>query len=116
MHVPDWKTALAEAFDQATDYLAGLPDRPVGRRRPPRNCKEFGGPLPEHAAIRGWWSSSPPRPSEACCRGGSERFFGFVFGGAIPAALARTKLTVAWGQNAVRRGAGRRRRGRRWPR
>ena len=31
---------------------------------------------------------------------GSGRFFGFVFGGAIPAALAADWLTVAWDQNA----------------
>ena len=65
MHVPDWKGPLAEAFDQATDYLAGLPDRPVGPEATAEELhKEFGGPLPEQPhdprlVVR----SSPPRPS-----------------------------------------------------
>ena len=102
MHVPDWKGPLAEAFEQATDYLAGLPDRPVGPEATAEELhKEFGGPLPEQphdprlvvrelaaAAERGLLPS------------GSGRFFGFVFGGAMPAALAADWLTVAWDQNA----------------
>ncbi len=102
MQVPDWKGPLSEAYDAATEYLAGLPERAVGPDVTAEELhKALGGPLPEQ--------SQDPRLvirelAAAADRGllpsGSGRFFGFVFGGATPAALAADWLTVAWDQNA----------------
>jgi hypothetical protein len=48
MNEPDWKGALAEAFDHALAYFEGLPGRPI---IPPATLPELraalGGPLPE---------------------------------------------------------------------
>src|SRR6476660_5761796 len=86
----------------ATDYLASLATRPVAR---PVDLAALriamgGGPLPEHptdpltvvedlaaAADRGLVASA----------GG--RYFGFVVGGGLPAALGADWLTSAWDQN-----------------
>ena len=102
MLVPDWRAPLTEAFDRATRYLSGLPERPVGPRATLHDLRAvLGGPLPER----------PEDPStvvrdladaveDGLLPTGSGRFFGFVFGGALPAAMAADWLTVAWDQNA----------------
>jgi glutamate/tyrosine decarboxylase-like PLP-dependent enzyme len=102
MHAPDWTGALTEAYERASRYLAGLPERPVGPRAPAAELRDaLGGPLPDRP--------SDPRDvvaelAEAAERGllpsGSGRFFGFVFGGATPAALGADWLTTVWDQNA----------------
>jgi glutamate/tyrosine decarboxylase-like PLP-dependent enzyme len=98
----DWKGPLGEAFERATTYLDGLPERPVGPRATAAELHHaLGGPLPQH----------PTDPQEVIAHlakgvedgllpSGSGRFFGFVFGGATPAALAADWLTTAWDQNA----------------
>ncbi len=94
--------ALERAAEIARVYLAGLPDRTVAptvsvdelRRR-------FGGPLPDAGA-------DPVTVVEALAanaEGGlvasaGPRYFGFVIGGSVPAALAADWLTSAWDQNA----------------
>jgi glutamate/tyrosine decarboxylase-like PLP-dependent enzyme len=102
MRVPDWNGPLSEAFDRASAYLAGLPERPVGPRATAAELREaLGGPLPD--------KPSDPRDvvaalAEAAEGGllpsGSGRFYGFVFGGATPAALGADWLTTVWDQNA----------------
>jgi hypothetical protein len=48
MQEPDWAAVLAEACRQASAYLAGLPDRPVGPRAGAAELrKALGGSLPE---------------------------------------------------------------------
>jgi glutamate/tyrosine decarboxylase-like PLP-dependent enzyme len=102
MEAPDWRRPLGEAFDHALAYLEGLPARPVSSRASLAEIREaLGGPPPERpldprevvaelatAAERGVVASS------------SGRFFGFVIGGATPAALAADWLTSVWDQNA----------------
>jgi glutamate/tyrosine decarboxylase-like PLP-dependent enzyme len=102
MQEPDWKGPLGEAFGSAVQYLEGLPARPVGSSASVEELRvALGGPLPE--------ASSEPRELIAALAAAAEpglvatpsgRFFGFVIGGAAPAALAADWLTAAWDQNA----------------
>lgn len=96
------RTLLGRTARLAAEYLDSLPTRAVG---PPIAVDAlratFGGPLPEQAsdpeavierlaaiAEPGLMASSGPR------------FFGFVVGGTLPAAMAADWLTSAWDQNA----------------
>jgi glutamate/tyrosine decarboxylase-like PLP-dependent enzyme len=95
--------AMRRAFELGLDYLAGLDARHVGARADASSIAErLGGPLPEQgtdpievveglaaAADQGLVASLGPR------------YFGFVIGGALPAAQAADVLTTAWGQNAA---------------
>jgi glutamate/tyrosine decarboxylase-like PLP-dependent enzyme len=102
MLVPDWTGPLTVAFDRATGYLSGLPERPVGPRATLQDLRAaLGGPLPEHPVDAATVVSELADAVEGgLLPTGSGRFFGFVFGGALPAALAADWLTVAWDQNA----------------
>jgi glutamate/tyrosine decarboxylase-like PLP-dependent enzyme len=93
---------LGRTAKLAAGYLETLPDRPVGLPVPVEEMRAaLGGDLPETgeepiavverlaaAAERGIMASSGPR------------FFGFVVGGTLPAALAADWLATAWDQNA----------------
>ena len=94
---------LERTLELAAQYLSSLPERPVG---PPPDVEAlraaFGAELPERgdealavveqlaaAAEQGLVASPGPR------------YFGFVMGGSLPAALAADWLAAAWDQNAV---------------
>jgi glutamate/tyrosine decarboxylase-like PLP-dependent enzyme len=103
---PDWPGLLARAADHAAGYLDGLPSRRVVPAPPPGAFDALGGPLPEDgedpvAVLDRLAGAAGPGLTAT----GSGRFFGFVIGGALPAAVAADVLTVAWDQNAGLRAA-----------
>jgi glutamate/tyrosine decarboxylase-like PLP-dependent enzyme len=100
--VSDARELLSRTAEIAADYLESLGDRPVFPRTSPEELREaLGGPLPESPV-------DPEKVLNELAEGaepgvvamGSGRYFGFVIGGALPAALAADWLTSAWDQNA----------------
>jgi glutamate/tyrosine decarboxylase-like PLP-dependent enzyme len=100
--VTDTRDLLRQTADLAADYLDTLGERPVFPDVTPEQLrKALGGPLPDD-----------PLPAEqvvdelvaaaepGVVAMGSGRYFGFVIGGGLPAALAADWLTSAWDQNA----------------
>ena len=94
---------LRAAADHAIDWLAEIDQRPVAASRTPQELRHrLDSPLPE----------SPSDPVSVIddlvanveggllgCAGG--RFYGWVIGGAHPAALAADWLVSTWDQNAA---------------
>lgn len=97
----DYTKPLDRATAHALAWLESVGDRPV---RPRATADElvsvFGGPLPQG-------STAPDRVIDMLARGAepglmampSGRFFGWVIGGTLPAALAADWLVSAWDQN-----------------
>jgi len=93
---------LERTAEIAADYVESLDDRPVFPDVTPEELREaLGGPLPEEPLDA---REVVEQLAEAAGRGviatGSGRYFGFVIGGALPAALAADWLTSTWDQNA----------------
>jgi glutamate/tyrosine decarboxylase-like PLP-dependent enzyme len=97
------KKLLADAADRAARYVTGIANRRVAPLPADvERLKELGGSLPE-------LPSDPAEtlalldevgsPATVATTGG--RYFGFVIGGALPAALAANWLAGAWDQNAA---------------
>ena len=93
--------ALERAATHAREWLGSVPDRPVGpRMSADEMAARLARPLPE----------SPSDPAAVIdelaeladpglMASASGRFFGWVMGGAVPAALAADWLVTAWDQN-----------------
>ena len=86
----------------ASDYLESLDERRVFPDVTPEQLREaLGGPLPEEPVDATQVVSELVEAAEpGVVAMGSGRYFGFVIGGALPAALAADWLTSAWDQNA----------------
>lgn len=96
------KELLAETADRAARYVKGIGGRRVAPlAKDVARLQALGGPLPQ-------MPSDPAEvlallddigsPATVATTGG--RYFGFVIGGSLPAALAANWLAGAWDQNA----------------
>jgi glutamate/tyrosine decarboxylase-like PLP-dependent enzyme len=99
----DERKILERVLDEATGFLDGLPARPVAARTDVDGvAAALRRPLPEEGA-------EPLEVIEELIAGvepglvatPSGRFFGWVIGGRLPAALAADWLTSSWDQNGV---------------
>ena len=98
----DERELLRRTAEIAADFLDTLDDRPVW---PPASIDELraelGGPLPDVPTEPLAVLEELARAAEPGVVGmQSGRYFGFVIGGALPAALAADWLAAAWDQNA----------------
>ena len=91
-----------QVADHAADFVETLETRPI---RADADVEELtsslGGPLPEGPTDpRAVIASLVEKVEPGLCATPSGRFFGFVIGGAVPAAVAADMLASAWDQNA----------------
>ena len=94
---------MEETLSLAAEYLEGLPERPVGARDSVAELrKRLRTPLPERGTDPGTVIRELAGDADGglvACAG--PRYFGFVTGGSLPAALSADWLASAWDQNAV---------------
>ncbi|MFN8663387.1 MAG: aminotransferase class V-fold PLP-dependent enzyme [Thermomicrobiales bacterium] len=93
---------LRDAAERAIHYLEGLDDRPVTSSDAARlRLAELNTPLPDgpvDPAVILDLLDTVGSPATTAMAGG--RYFGFVTGGTLPAALAANWLAGAWDQNS----------------
>ncbi|NUU17031.1 aspartate aminotransferase family protein [Cellulomonas humilata] len=104
---PEFAPALDRATHHAREWLTSLADRPVHPRvDADALAPVLGGPLPEGPTAPEAVVDELAAGIEPGLMGmPSGRFFGWVIGGTLPAALAADWLTSAWDQNTAMRHA-----------
>jgi glutamate/tyrosine decarboxylase-like PLP-dependent enzyme len=100
--VSDERELLRRTAEIAADFLESLDERPVfPKAKLDELLETLGGPLPDEPSDPMDVLEAVARdadPGVVASQGG--RYFGFVVGGALPAALAADWLAAAWDQNA----------------
>lgn len=97
----EWPRLLGRVREHAEAYLTGLPDRRVpSLARRPEDLTGLSGDLPDGPAdpvdvLDSLVAAADPGITAT----GSGRFFGFVIGGGLPAAVAADMMVTAWDQN-----------------
>jgi glutamate/tyrosine decarboxylase-like PLP-dependent enzyme len=91
-----------QAAEHAADFVETLETRPIRAEADVEELtSSLGGPLPDGPTDpRAVIASLVEKVEPGLCATPSGRFFGFVIGGAVPAAVAADMLTSAWDQNA----------------
>ncbi|HVM41142.1 MAG TPA: pyridoxal-dependent decarboxylase, partial [Acidimicrobiia bacterium] len=98
----DVRALLLDTAGAAADYLESLDERPVGvgatvdELRSSLDVPLGDDPVDARTVIEELHAAA----DAGVVGTGSPRYFGFVIGGAVPAALAADWLTSAWDQNA----------------
>lgn len=97
-----YSEALSAAARRAAEWLASMPDRHVGPAQSAHDlAADFAGPFPAQgmpAAAVVEYLADKAEPGLMAMPSG--RFFGWVIGGTLPAALAADWLVSAWDQNS----------------
>jgi glutamate/tyrosine decarboxylase-like PLP-dependent enzyme len=93
---------LARTLSLADEFLRGLRERPVRARAGLAELQaSLGGPLPEQGQDPVKVVDELARAAEpGLIASAGPRYFGFVIGGGLPAALAADWLACAWDQDA----------------
>lgn len=97
-----YDAALAAAARHARAWLASVPERPVAARASIEQVAQAlgdglpDGPTPAAQVVDELAAAADPGLAAM----GSGRWFGFVIGGTLPAALGADWLTSAWDQNS----------------
>ena len=96
------RSALEAAYSAAAKFLEGLPTRRVGAAADVAAMRAaLGGPLPERGEPAARVVEELARKVDpGIVASAGPRFFGFVIGGSVPAAVGADWLASAWDQNA----------------
>ncbi len=98
-----YEDVLRQAYEKAIAYLASLENAPVGATADLSTLRErLGRPLAEQGiAAEQAIADLVADVADGITGSAGGRFFGWVIGGAVPAAVAADWLTAAWDQNAA---------------